>query len=135
LTAVALLVAGVMGWLLYAASRRGLEAHLARVMSPPELARAVAAFSLMEFAWFVLFLTLTTGLWLLVLSGLFAGGKARWAVATLGLLLVVDLGRANQPWIQYWNLADKYGLNRVFEHLRPDAHQPCGCPPSPARRT
>jgi len=115
--------AGVLAWLLFAASRRGLEAHLATIVSPPELAKSIAAFSLTECGWFVLFLALTTALLLLALSGLFAGVQARWALPTLGLLLVLDLGRANRPWIQYWDFADKYSPNPVLDVLRRDAPQ------------
>ncbi len=116
-------LAGLMGWLLYASSRRGLEAHLARVVSPPELAPVIASFSLIEYGWFVLFLGISVGLLLLALGGFFAGTKARWATACFGLLLVTDLGRANIPWIQYWDFADKYSLNPLLEILRRDAHQ------------
>jgi hypothetical protein len=39
-------------------------------------------------------------------------------VGLLGLLLIVDLGRANQPWILWWNYVDKYSSNPIIDLLR-----------------
>jgi hypothetical protein len=54
----------------------------------------------------------------LVLSGAFAGTRARWASVALGLFLVVDLGRANLPWIVTWDYEQKYASNPIIDKLR-----------------
>ena len=41
---------------------------------------------------------------------------------TLGLLLAVDLARANQPWIVYWNYHQKYAANSVTDFLKQAPH-------------
>jgi hypothetical protein len=118
----AVLGAALLGWLMYASSRRGLEIHLARAVSP-DLARPIAGFSLTEVGWFVFLLALAGGLLTLTLLGVFSGRNAKWAGLALGLLLVFDLGRANRPWIVYWNFNDKYATNAVFDALRDKANE------------
>jgi len=46
------------------------------------------------------------------------GRAAKWAALALGCLLVVDLGRANLPWIITWNYEQKYATNPVIDTLR-----------------
>jgi hypothetical protein len=36
----------------------------------------------------------------------------------LGLVMTVDLGRANQPWMYYWNIEEKYATNPIIDILR-----------------
>jgi len=57
------------------------------------------------------------------LSGYWAGNRARWAGVSLGLLLAVDLARANAPWIVYWNYQEKYLGNPVVEFLKQTPHE------------
>ncbi len=54
----------------------------------------------------------------LVLSGAFRGPRAKWGGVALGLFLVIDLGRANQPWIIVWDYARKYATNPIIERMR-----------------
>lgn len=122
LAAAWLLGGSVLGWLVYASMRSALEAHLARVYTP-ELAPAIAAFSLREVGWSVLFLTLCVAALTLVFLGVFSGARARWAWGVLGVILVADLARANHRWIVYWDVADKYALNPLLETLRQRPHE------------
>lgn len=115
LLAVAL---SAMGWMIYAASRGSLENFLQTVQIDGEHAKAVAGFSIMEVGWFLLFLVVTVSLLTLVLSGYFAGQRAKWAGILLGTLLIVDLGRANSHYIVYWNWWYKYSTNQVLDFLR-----------------
>lgn len=119
---VFLLGGSLLLWLLYASARRPLEAHIAKVYSP-ELAGAIAGFSLGEVGWSVLFLAVSGAVLALIVVGVLAGRQARWAGVCLGLTLVVDLGRANGPWIVYWDVADKYATNPVFDVLRQAPHE------------
>ena len=107
-----------LAWLVFAASRNNLEAYLQTVQFDGEMAKAIAGFSIGEVGLFVLFLALSVGLVTLVLSGYFAGQRAKWAGFCLGALLVVDLGRANSPFIVYWDWTYKYATNGVLDFFR-----------------
>jgi hypothetical protein len=116
---VLVIIASLLGWLVYSASRATLEKHLQDIgFADPATARQVAGFSIAEVGWFILFLILTVGLLTLILSGRFAGSRAHIAGVCLGVLLVIDLSRANLPWIVYWNYPEKYASNPLIDKLR-----------------
>lgn len=110
--------AGFFGWMIYASARGSLVEYLQTVQFDEETARAIARFSLRAAGWFLVLFALAAGALTLILSGWFAGGRARWGAWTLGILLVGDLARANQPWIVHWNYREKYATNPVIEFLR-----------------
>jgi len=112
-------VAALLGLLIYAASKRELVGYLQQAGFPdPQLAGSIARFSLHEVMLFVLVLVLSVALLTLILSGVLSGVRAKWAMVVLGILMVVDLARADAPWIVYWNYKDKYASNPVIEFLR-----------------
>jgi hypothetical protein len=115
-----LLALGVslLAWLVYATSRGALEHYLQRVQFNESKAQIIAGFSIGQVGWFVLFFVLGAGVMILILSGAFVGVRAKWGAAMLGVLLVADLGRANQPWISHWNFQEKYAANSVIDLLR-----------------
>jgi hypothetical protein len=116
---VAALAAGLLGLLIYAASKRDLVAYLQQAGFPDQqLADSIAQFSLQEVTVFILMLILSMGLLTLILSGVLSGLRAKWAVTALGVLMFLDLARADTPWIVYWNYKDKYASNPVIEFLR-----------------
>ncbi len=82
------------------------------------MASLVAGFSISQVGIYILFLVLSVGLFIAVLSGRFTGKNAMFGAVLLGALLVIDLGRANFPWIIYWNYKQKYATNPVIEFLR-----------------
>ncbi len=110
--------ASVLAWLWYASARQSLEQYLQAVQFDEAEARAIAGFSICQVGWFLLFFGLAASLMLLMFSGRFAGARARWGTGLLGLLLVMDLGRANQPWIIYWDYEAKYASNPILDRLR-----------------
>ena len=115
------LVSGLslVAWLGYAGSRASLTQFLQKVgFSDDEMSHQIAAFSLHQVGWFVLFFVLAAGLLTLILGSSFRGPRARWGARLLGLLLVFDLGRANLPWIIHWDYQQKYATNDVIEFLR-----------------
>src|SRR5207237_19881 len=117
-------VAGLLGLLIYASSRRDLVGYLQRAGFPDQqLADSIAQFSLHEVMLFVLMLILLTALLTLSLSGVLSGARAKWAVVVLGVLMVSDLARADAPWIVYWNYKEKYASNPVIEFLRQQRFQ------------
>jgi len=58
------------------------------------------------------------GMITLILSGAFAGRRAKAGGILLGLLLVADLGRANLPWIKHVDYKEKNATNQIIEMLR-----------------
>ena len=52
------------------------------------------------------------------MRGMFAGQRAIWGSVVLGLILTVDLVRANVPWVVYWDYTYKYATNPVVDILR-----------------
>src|SRR6185437_4491043 len=73
-----------------------------------DFAAAQVSFSLHQVGWFVLFLSVGSGLLLLIFSGAFAGRRAPWAAVLLGIILVGDLARADLPYVIFWNYKEKY---------------------------
>ncbi len=123
----------LLGWFIYASKSSALEAYLQTVAISASDAPGIAKFSLQAVGWFILFLVLTVGLLALIFSGQFAGPRAKWAGILLGILLVVDLGRADRSWIVYYDanykfasdpiinfLADKPYEHRVMMAMRPE---------------
>jgi hypothetical protein len=115
---VAAVAISIIGWLIYASSRQSLETFIQFVGYPAEMAKGIAGFSIGEVGWFILFLFLAVTLVTVVLSGWFAGRRARLGAVLLGLVLLVDLGRANQPWIIVWDYEQRYQSNPILDFLR-----------------
>jgi len=109
---------GAVAWIEYAAASDNLAAYLRTVQFKSESVDAIASFSVHQAGWALLFLIIATGLLTAILTGKFSGARARWGIALLGLFLVVDLGRANLPWVVFWNYAEKYATNPVIDLLR-----------------
>ena len=118
------LVASLIGWLVYASSRNEIARHLKQMGFPDErVAASIVRFSLGEVGLFVLFLAASVGLVTFIMSGAFGGQRRRWAGVALGLLLVIDLVRADTPWIVYWNYPQKYSSNPIVDQLSEQPHQ------------
>ena len=112
------LAASLLGWWIYSASHDRLAAYLQEVDFDPTMAGPIAGFSIRQVGWFILFLALAVGLVILMLSGYFNGQRARAGAILLGLIIVVDLARANVPWVVTWNWERKYAPNPVIDFLR-----------------
>lgn len=111
------------GWMAFANARPSFERYLQLVQFSPDLAKEIASFSLRQVGWFMLFLLLCVGSLLLVFCGTFAGARAKWAGLLLGAVLIADLGRANLPWIVYWDYHQKYATNPIVDALRDKPHE------------
>jgi hypothetical protein len=117
-------IACLVAWLIYAGSKSELTRYLQKVgFGSGPLPDMIAGFSIREVGWFVLVLALSVGLLALILSGALAGKRAKWAWVAAGLLLVADLGRANTPWLQFYDFRQKYATNPLIEFLRQNAHE------------
>ena len=106
-----------MGVLNYAGGAAELKTHLRGIefqMGPP----ASAEFSIGE-AWkalgfFAISLALVGGM----ITGFFNGTRARIGWMLLGTVLVVDLYRANTPWVKYYDWVTRYQSNPVLDLLK-----------------
>ena len=116
------IVAGVMllGSLIFGASKKSLGQHIASRGFDTDTAQVMASFSAME----IILSALLLGAGVFLIAKLMrGGGGAKWAVA-LGLLIVIDLTRANSPWVQYDNYKHKYeGGNPLISALAKSPHQ------------
>lgn len=113
----------VLGYLVYASSRQGVLQYLQDVQFDADSARAIADFSLGQVRWFLLFFTLAVVLVLSVSAGRFQGRRARLGLMLLGSLLVLDLARANLPWIIRWDAPEKYASNAIVDFFREKPHE------------
>jgi len=119
-----------LGWLIFGSSQDAFEKYLQEVQFDGSIAHSIAQFSVGQVGIFLLFFAAAGVLMTLVISGAFRGQRAKWGGILLGVLLVVDLGRANQPWIITWNYVEKYASNPIIDLLRkqPYEHRVAGLP-------
>ncbi len=114
----ALLGASILGWMIYAGSKNQIERLIASHGIPDRQVAGMASFSIREAGLAVLFLAASVFLLMSVVGGFFSGKRERLGGILLAVLLVVDLGRANLPWIIQWNSKEKYATNPVIDFLR-----------------
>ncbi len=111
--------AGVLAWLIYASQKANLIGYLQVVgFGDKNFATEIATFSIGQVGWFLLFFALAMGVVLLIIAGVFSGKRARLGGILLGAVLVVDMGRANLPWICHWNYVQKYATDPIIDILR-----------------
>jgi hypothetical protein len=117
----------VLGCLFYAAQKPGLVKYLQKVgFSDEDFAGQIAAFSLGQVEWFIVLFAIAIILLTLVIAGYFAGPRARLGGVLLGAFLIFDLGRANLPYINYWDYKQKYEigtLNPIEDFLRDKSYE------------
>ena len=97
----------VLAWLIYASQKPALVGYLQTVEANGDPTE-IAAFSIGQAGWFLLFFALAVGVVLLIMAGIFPGRRARLGGLLLGAVLLVDMGRANLPWLTYWDYKLKY---------------------------
>ena len=112
-----------LGWLIYAWSGDAFEKYLQEVQFDPAMAHLIAKFSVEQVGVFVVFFGAAILLVTLTLSGAFRGRRSKWGAILLGLVVAVDLGRANAPWIVTWDYAQKYASNPILDILRQQPYE------------
>lgn len=122
----------MLGWITYARNRVAVEEYLQTVGFDNATAHLIAVFSLGQVGWAVLFMTTAVLLFSMALAGRFSCGRGRSAWILFPLLLAVDLGHANLPWILFINHVNKNEIsavdankssNPVIEFLRAQAYE------------
>lgn len=84
---------------------------------------ATARFAIGEVAVSALIFVAAGGLLLAGLSGWPGQGKAGWFWVAAGVLVVGDLGRANGPWLKFYDYQEKYRTNGLLETLSQEPWQ------------
>jgi hypothetical protein len=112
------LLAAVAGFFIVQASRPDLVRYLQRNGFDGELAGQIARFCGGEVGWFAIYLALSCGVLMIILSGAWSGRRAFWACGFLGAIMICDLYRADVPWIRYYNYKEKLSPNPVVDFLR-----------------
>jgi hypothetical protein len=115
--------AALVAWLVFISNSDAFERYLQEVQFDASSAHDVSKFSGEQIALFLVFFAAGLALMTLVISGAFRGRRAKWGAVLLGLLLIVDLGRADQPWIITWNYAEKYASNEIIDFLRQQPYE------------
>jgi hypothetical protein len=113
----------IVAWIIYAGKLDELVKYLPTVGIPEDQAAGVAHFSIASVGWLIAFLVLAIALSLFIFIGRLSGPNAAWGGALIGVLLLVDLGRADQPWIIYWNTAFKYAEDPIINFLADKPHE------------
>ena len=116
------IAAGLMllGSLIFGASKKSLGQHIESRGFDTATAQVMAGFSAME----IILSALLLGVGVLLIAKVMRGNAAaKWAVA-LGLLILIDLTRANSPWVQYDDYKHKYeGNNPLISTLAKSPHE------------
>jgi hypothetical protein len=117
------------GWVILFSSQSRLGVHIANQGFNMPVAMNMARSSVSEAAWFMGFLVLSAGLLAGIVSGAWSGARAHFAWVYLGALFILDLGRADLPWIHYFDYQKKYASNVVVDYLtdkKPDEQRVMG---------
>ena len=111
--------ASLLGWLVYASEKPALIHNLQITGFPDEeMARQIAGFSIGQAGWFVPLFAAAAGLCILIIAGVFTNNRAKLGGLLLGALLVLDLGRADLPFIVHLDYKQKYASNPIIDFLR-----------------
>ena len=115
----ATVVLSLFVFFIYASGKPGLVSYLqtAQLQGAGD-PKQVAEFSIGEVGKAFLFFAVSAGAVFLIMGGVFARERAVWAAVLLGLILTIDLARADKPWIIFWDYTHKYATNPVLDLLR-----------------
>jgi hypothetical protein len=111
-------LASVAALLIFMSSRADITNYLEHNGFGKDIAPQIADFSISEVGLYVVYLTISAGLIVSILTGAFAGNKAVFAWAGLSAIMICDLARTDVPWIRYFNYKQKYSMNPVVDLLR-----------------
>ncbi len=121
---LAVLGLSALAWLGFVGSREGVVKHLMFAgFGDRDAATEIARFSAREILLYVVFLAASIAVTIFIISGAFGGTRAKWAAVLLGAILIVDLCRANAPWIIYYDWKELYASNPILDTLRDKPHE------------
>jgi len=114
---------GPLAWNRYAAANAGRLLHLREVGFGAEQAVAISTFSIREVGLFALVMAVSVVVLAAILGGWFSGRRSVFAGFLLGVLVILDLGRANLPWIRYYDWREAYAPNPLTDILKEAPHE------------
>jgi hypothetical protein len=112
-TALLIMIA-LAGFLAYRAAAPRLIEYLTTQGFDPATAVGIARFSVAAVGWTLAGVSLCSGVMNVILLGRWR--RAGWVA--LALLMLVDLARADLPWIRYYNFEQTYAANPVLDFLQ-----------------
>jgi len=120
--------AAAAGTAILVLEKGALIRHLEEQSFPAPWPQKMATFSLQRAGAFLVFLAAGMVTIAGILSGAWSGSRSKWAWGCVAALIVLDLGRADVPWIHYFDYTEKYALNPVTEFLldKPWEHRVIG---------
>jgi hypothetical protein len=125
---LALVGASLVALFIYSNWKPHLVEYLVQAGFNASRAIPIADFSVVESRWFVVCLLASAGVIVGVINGVWSGGQAKWAWIFLGAIIILDLARADQPWIRYFDYKKEYAANSVVDFLqdKPYEHRVMG---------
>ena len=120
-----LLVMGVsaMGLVIMGSYKGALAEYLEHNGFPGGVAPQMAEFSFREALFFGISYAASAVVVISILGGAWRGSRAMGAWVLLGGIMIVDLGRADMPWVRYYDVEQKYSLNPVVAFLRQEPYE------------
>jgi hypothetical protein len=125
---MALLGAAALGTAALFVEQDGLVRYLTEQSFVAPLTKQIATFCVERAGSFVIFLAAGVVVVAAILSGAWSGSRSMWAWSGVAALILVDLVRADIPWVHYYDYKEKYALNSVTEFLldKPWEHRVIG---------
>ncbi len=112
-------VLAAAGWVMVSRSSESIINYLEDHGFGADVAPQMAAFSLGEIGWFVVFLAASVIAIVCVFSGIGSGRRGGWVWMFLFAGIIIwDLGRSDRPWVRYFDYKEKYAMNPIVDFLR-----------------
>ena len=83
----------------------------------------IVHFAFTQIACFLILLTLSILVVTGIISGAWSGPRINWAWSFLVILLIVDLVRADAPWVRYFDYAEKYAASPVVDFVQDQPYE------------
>jgi hypothetical protein len=125
---LALVGASLAALFIFSAWKPRLIEYLVQEGFSANRAIQIAGFSIAEACWFPVWLLVSAGIVVVIISGAWGGPQARRAWICLGVIIILDLARADRPWIRYFNYKEEYAGNSIVDFLqdKPYEHRVTG---------
>lgn len=125
---LAVIGAALAGVVIYNAEKPNVIDYLVEQGFDASNAIPIAGYSVAAAGWFIFWLALSAGAIAAVMSGIWSGPHARRAWICLGIIILIDLARSDQPWIRYYNYKEAYASNSILDFLqdKPYEHRVTG---------
>ncbi|MGD0814577.1 MAG: hypothetical protein ABSA83_13305 [Verrucomicrobiota bacterium] len=118
LASLALVGASLVAVVIFSGSKPRLIEYLSQNALDETRAIQTADFSIGQARWFAVWLLVSAGAVIGIISGAWSGPQARQAWILLGVVIILDLAHSDTPWIHYFNYKLEYAENSVVDFLK-----------------